>query len=701
MKNAVTLFLFLSIAAPIFASDLEKGFDALNNQNYFEAKKRFENSFKRDTAAAAYGLATIFYLKNNPFHSLDSAYKYVLISEKSFFLQALKTRTKWKKFGVDSLQIELLKLKISNECFQQITLHPSVEAYSSFVSLHPWSEKISLAIYNRDSLAYQQAVSSNLSTNFDLFLVNYPNSSFAAKAKSNFDRLVYLEYTRSNKLEEYENFIANHPTNHFYSDAEDRIYESVTAPKTIESYITFVLNYPENKNRNEAWRRIHKAYMAEADFSPQRIEQFKTDYPDYPFSTDLEEELKNMSLKLFPFEANGSFGYMDHDGNPIISAEYQQVGFFKEGLASAMKNNLLGFINKSNQVVVPFQYTSVTDFDQGRATVEIDGKLGAIDRSGKIIFPLIYTDLGTLSEGLIYGNTGGFYTYFDRNNVPRITGNFTEAYDFNGGMAKVQIDSKQAYIDTAGKYVIAPKFPKIRFYTDSIVIFEENEKMGLMLRDGTVILLATYDQIGTLSFDRSVSIQGNKMGYLDGSGKVILPPIYEVFPNCLKRSQFHSGLALVRQKEKFGAIDVHGKLILPFQFLGLGELNELTAFTKGKGWGFIHLTAKISLQPSFDEAQSFQKDIAIVSKTSLYGVVDKAGALVIPIEYSSIDYLSNDLLLVSKESKMGIFALNGEKLVPIEYDKIRAINDDLFVLNNGNKIEYLYLPEKKIIQLKE
>ena len=69
-----------------WANKITKGFEALQEFNYFEAKKLFTKSLKKYPAPASFGLATIYYRKDNPFHSLDSAYKYIGIAKKIWLL---------------------------------------------------------------------------------------------------------------------------------------------------------------------------------------------------------------------------------------------------------------------------------------------------------------------------------------------------------------------------------------------------------------------------------------------------------------------------------------------------------------------------------------------------------------------------------------------------------------------------------------
>jgi hypothetical protein len=124
------------------------------------------------------------------------------------------------------------------------------------------------------------------------------------------------------------------------------------------------------------------------DFSKERIASFKEKYPNYPWMDDLETEQALSETIFLPYKTGGLFGWMDQNGNVLVKAQYNNAGFFKDGLAWAEKSGKYGFVNKANKVIVPFQFESVTDFEKGRSIVELNGLYGCIDRTGAYTVPL-------------------------------------------------------------------------------------------------------------------------------------------------------------------------------------------------------------------------------------------------------------------------------------------------------------------------
>jgi len=87
----------LFLSAFTFAGKIDRAFASLKVLNYFDAKKCFEQEVKKHLVPASYGLAIIFYRNDNPFHNIDSAYRYVVLAEQNFFNQTSKDSLKFSK----------------------------------------------------------------------------------------------------------------------------------------------------------------------------------------------------------------------------------------------------------------------------------------------------------------------------------------------------------------------------------------------------------------------------------------------------------------------------------------------------------------------------------------------------------------------------------------------------------------------------
>src|SRR5690606_35105206 len=111
-----------------FGGNIKGGYEALSIYDYFKAKKRFYKSLKADESFASFGLATIYYRKDNPFHSLDSAYVYINRAHDSYSIIKEKKKVKFQHL-VNPEKIDSLRQTISTAFFNLALTENSIEGY--------------------------------------------------------------------------------------------------------------------------------------------------------------------------------------------------------------------------------------------------------------------------------------------------------------------------------------------------------------------------------------------------------------------------------------------------------------------------------------------------------------------------------------------------------------------------------------------
>jgi hypothetical protein len=698
LLNSILLFLFLSVFAfSNNAANIENGYKALKIYNYFEAKRVFYKNLKKDSSSAAFGLATIYYRKDNPFHSLDSAFLYVQVAERNYNTTPVKTRDKLFPYGFEHIEIVRLRDSISTIFFNQAVDKNTVLCYDNFIELHPWAKEKFRAIYKRDAILFKELKEKNKSFLYKEFVDNHPGSHFVRLAQTEYELSLFKEMTVSGDLEDYVNFIRLHPNNRYVKDAEDKVYRLSTIGNEVIDFKCFIERFPYNSNVKDAWRKLYQLYMI--DYSDERAVQFKQDFPKYPFQYELEQDIKFAQRNLLPIKKGDFFGAMNYQGELILEANYDYLGFFNEGLAVAVRKGRYGFIDKGKNVIIDFLYDEAFDFEGGRAIVSLNDKLGVIDRTGKAILPIEFEDVGGFSDGLTYALKDSLYGYFDKSGSLRIEERFEEAFSFNKGVAKVQVDGKQAYIDVYGTYVVEPKYEKVRFFTDSLVVYLEQGKVGIADIYLCPIDSIQYDFIGELNDDLAIVSSDRKVGYIDSTGKLVIEMVYDEFPNFMERGVVKASMAIASKKGKYGVIGKDGNQILPFRYLKIGQISALTAFTKGKGWGFFDLAYDIKIKPSFDYAESFREEFAIVQKDNKWGVIDTSGVEIIPTEYETVDRMLDFAFIVTDSNKAGLIDVCGYELIPIVYNQIRYVKEDVLLLLKDKQMSYYHIPTNEIIYL--
>lgn len=698
MNTKRKLFLLFIVVFTLFNSQagrIESAFDALSIHDYFKAKKLFTKSIKSQESIGSYGLATIFYRSDNPFHSLDSAYIYINRSKKSYPNIKVNAKQRYINY-INDARIDSLRQLISSTYFEGALKEKTVEGFQTFIKNHTWAKEVPLAVHLRDSIAFEIAKEGNTSTAYAEFLSSYPTSDFLESATALLMNVQYAETTAPKTLESYILFLEVFPDNNNRNKAETAIYEIETKPNTIASLEHFLETYPTNHWVNSAWERLYQLNVY--DYSSENIAAFAEKYPNYPYLEKLKTDLAFIDYSFYPFEKNGLYGFMDSTGATVIPALYTSVNPFKEGLSLVSKGEKFGYINKNGNVVIEFIYNGGSDFEQGRAVVEQHERSGMIDRTGVVIFPPEFKELGSISEGLIYGLRDSLYGYYNTMGDQVIPERFTEAFSFSNGVAKIEEKGLQAYINKKGEYVVYPAFKEIDYFTDSLLIFGDGDTYGLMKPSCQIVVPNKFESIGQLSEGLAIVQYDDLIGYINERGVIVIKPQFDPIPNFLNRCQFKGGSAVVAKNGEFGVINTSGKEIIPLKNEGIGEFTQLTAVKRKGKWGFINRANLLIIPPTYSFAESFKSSIAIIQESSLMGVIDKTGNKVIETGYNNIELTKSGYLIINNGALYGVASVKGEIVVPMIYRTIRVFDENLLILTDKDGISYFNCEKKKLLK---
>ncbi len=167
-------------------------------------------------------------------------------------------------------------------------------------------------------------------------------------------------------------------------------------------------------------------------------------------------------LKLIPVKSGEKWGYINKKGEYLINPQFQDAGFFRNGLARVVSSDgKTGYINEDGKYIIPAKFKSGTHFFEGLAFVVSDGSFPVcIDKSGETIFSLKQAKYAvSFSEGLaVIVNKEGKFGFVDETGKMIINPQFDTANSFSEGLAVVKQNDKFGFIDKTGKIVINTQF---------------------------------------------------------------------------------------------------------------------------------------------------------------------------------------------------------------------------------------------------
>ena len=301
------------------------------------------------------------------------------------------------------------------------------------------------------------------------------------------------------------------------------------------------------------------------------IEIYKGNKPELNYVRD---------IPLFPVmvESTGNgwgyWGFIDNTGKLVIpKAENTLMLFepkFSEGLAKIHNGtgSYYYFIDKTGELAFPYGFDSANNFSEGLAVVEKDGKYYYINKEGKLGIPYEFDYASSFSEGLAAVEKDGKQGYINKEGEMVITYNYYSANEFSEGLALIQEEKLFDYkfIDKSGKIVIdASKYDQVDSFKEGLAAVKINNKVGYIDKTGKLVIPCIYE-VDDMNRDFSeglVSIHDEKTGNwgcMDKTGKIVIPCIYDggVGP-------FRDGLALTLKDNTYSYIDKTGKTVISLE----------------------------------------------------------------------------------------------------------------------------------------
>lgn len=304
---------------------------------------------------------------------------------------------------------------------------------------------------------------------------------------------------------------------------------------------------------------------------------------------------------------------------PQVSAPASPLISFVTKLWPLKLDKKWGYINETGEMIIDPQFDWADSFSFGLASVRMGGKWGYIDSHGGIQIPSQFDGVEPFSaDGLAAVKTGDKWGYIDSNGEIIRAAKFDEAESFSAGLAAVKLGGKWGYIDQTGRVVIRHQFELARSFAQELAwvkmpskwlgIVQKGCKWGCIDTTGRLVVETEFDEVYSLSEGLAGFKIGEKYGYIDQMGQVLIKPQFDINSFCLLPPNFSEGLAMVRISSKCGYINQTGQVVIEPQFTQAGSFSVgLAAVKLDEKWGYIDQTGKLVIPPQFDQAYLFSE----------------------------------------------------------------------------------------------
>ncbi|MCR5394500.1 MAG: WG repeat-containing protein [Bacteroidales bacterium] len=207
--------------------------------------------------------------------------------------------------------------------------------------------------------------------------------------------------------------------------------------------------------------------------------------------------------------------------------------------------------------------------------------------------------------------------------------------------------------DATGHTILSPMYDYIQISDDERLHYRHQGYWGLLDRQGKVIVSHTrkYEDVGVGSYGFYSVTKKDKVGLIDSNGQLIIPFSWD--EDCLvdyTKEGFTQPLIIVSRHEKYGAINLKGKIIIPLIYSDLYAFGDgLLYATLNDKSGAIDENGNTVIPFEYDDTGYFHIDNGLipVAKDGLYGCINRKNEVVIPFKYYEIYFCGAGLMEVA------------------------------------------------------
>ena len=188
--------------------------------------------------------------------------------------------------------------------------------------------------------------------------------------------------------------------------------------------------------------------------------------------------------------------------------------------------------------------------------------------------------------------------------------------------------------------------------------------------------------------------KGDKCGYIDQTGKIVIPPVLSYFGGN-SGHEFHDGLLQIDVNGEY--VDRAGRNVSEKDFFRGWDFSEGLALAARPGekiWGYIDITGRFAISPRFDWAEAFQDGFAKIKIAGKVGYIDHSGKFVIPPQFRDGEPFKSGMARVVLDEpcsypknpcRYSFIDKSGRILINQHYDDVRDFDEGLAPVRMGQR----------------
>ncbi len=196
-------------------------------------------------------------------------------------------------------------------------------------------------------------------------------------------------------------------------------------------------------------------------------------------------------------------------------------------------------------------------------------------------------------------------------------------------------------------------------------------KWGYLSTDGEVALSGKWDDCNDFSEGlAAVNVQG-KWGYIRTDGSYLYEPQYRA------AWSMQDGMARVLQMDgNYAIVDAAGGVIVQLGTdMPAHPSDDMIRMTHDGTTYYVDMQGNRQVQANYSTGTDFQEGAAIVSRQSIYGLIDKQGEEILPITYDRIRYAGSGYYRLYKNKAEQLYHHPSGKMSTIGAQRFSNVQD--------------------------
>ncbi len=209
---------------------------------------------------------------------------------------------------------------------------------------------------------------------------------------------------------------------------------------------------------------------------------------------------------------------------------------------------------------------------------------------------------------------------------------------------------------------------------------------GYIDRSGKVVVPLIYKRAGCYEGGVAVVADTNgNWGYIDNAGKYVVKPAYSYAATYSEGVAWvvpHNGCPTLIDKNGVQQLLLQHAQSAEMYSEGMAAYSTLTE--NGELWGFVDKKGKVVLNPQYNAVSYFSGGMcAVMNSSGRWGYIDKKGDLAVPYLFDNANPFVGVKAKVAVSGKFGVIDKKGNYLLSPTYDDLDLDGNQYLVKNKG------------------